>query len=213
MKRIEFAVTYPPALRHPLHRRILDHAAATRAELLTWGPTASVTALLWVDADEATTDALLSASASTVARSLVDAREGTYAFVRQREFEFADAVMSLVADAGVAFLPPVSFREDGAVGVEAVGDPADLHEFHAEVNEVADTRIERVHEFERGRSPAALTGRQRAALETAADVGYYDVPRTAGVADVADRLDCAPSTAGELLRKAEATVVDDYTRS
>ena len=213
MKRIEFAVTYPPELRHPLHRRILDHPAASRAALLMWGPTASVTALLWVDADEAATDALLSESESLVARHLADADEGTYAFVRQREFEFPDAVMGLVADARVVFLPPIAFREDGAVGVEAVGDSEDLHDLHAGLNELGDARIERVHAFERRRPPAAVTERQRAALEAAVDLGYYEVPRTAGVADVADRLDCAPSTAGELLRKAESAVVDDYTRS
>jgi len=59
-----------------------------------------------------------------------------------------------------------------------------------------------VHDFQRGDTPASLTDRQRAALDTALDLGYYDVPRAASVADVAVELDCATSTAGELLRKA-----------
>jgi len=43
----------------------------------------------------------------------------------------------------------------------------------------------------------------------AVDVGYYDVPRTGDTEAVAAALDCEPSTAGELLRKAEAAVVTD----
>ena len=42
------------------------------------------------------------------------------------------------------------------------------------------------------------------------DVGYYAVPRTGDVDDVATELDCAHSTAGELLRKAEAALVTGF---
>ncbi|MFC7097673.1 helix-turn-helix domain-containing protein [Halobaculum marinum] len=214
MKRIEFVATYPPELRHPLHRGIVNEATvATRAELVTWGPTAAVTALLWVDADASTTDDLLASIPSVSAHSIVSSDAGTYAFVRQTEYEFPDPVLSLVDDATAAFLPPVTFHDDGTLRVEAVGEAADLHDLYAAVSALADARIERVHEFERRRSPAALTTRQRDALEVAAAVGYYEVPRTGSIDDVAAELDCAPSTAGELLRKAEATVVDDYTRS
>ncbi|PSP27438.1 hypothetical protein BRC65_05590 [Halobacteriales archaeon QH_2_65_14] len=52
-----------------------------------------------------------------------------------------------------------------------------------------------------------LSERQREALRVALAVGYYDSPRRATHEDVADRLDCAPSTASEHLQKAEATLV------
>jgi predicted DNA binding protein len=52
-----------------------------------------------------------------------------------------------------------------------------------------------------------LSDRQREALETAFDLGYYEVPRTASHEDVADAMDCAPSTAAEHLRKAESTLL------
>ncbi|MFB6270785.1 MAG: helix-turn-helix domain-containing protein, partial [Halobacterium sp.] len=48
---------------------------------------------------------------------------------------------------------------------------------------------------------------QREAVEAALELGYYDDPRAATQADVADRLDCAASTAGDHLRKAEAKLV------
>jgi predicted DNA binding protein len=52
-----------------------------------------------------------------------------------------------------------------------------------------------------------LTDRQREALAEALAAGYYESPRAATVADVGERLDCAPSTAAEHLRKAESTLV------
>lgn len=54
---------------------------------------------------------------------------------------------------------------------------------------------------------SALTDRQREAVEAAIEVGYYDVPRTGSQDDVATRLDCAPSTAAEHLRKIESKVL------
>ncbi|MFC7205116.1 helix-turn-helix domain-containing protein [Haloferax namakaokahaiae] len=54
---------------------------------------------------------------------------------------------------------------------------------------------------------AGLTTRQREALSVAVELGYYDVPRDATIDDVADELDCSPSTASEHLRKAESHVL------
>jgi predicted DNA binding protein len=52
-----------------------------------------------------------------------------------------------------------------------------------------------------------LTERQREALTAAVTHGYYDIPREADHEDVAAAMDCAPSTASEHLRKAEAMVM------
>jgi predicted DNA binding protein len=45
-----------------------------------------------------------------------------------------------------------------------------------------------------------LTGRQREVLTAAVRAGYYDAPRRATQADVAERLDVSPATVGEHLR-------------
>lgn len=54
-----------------------------------------------------------------------------------------------------------------------------------------------------------LSRRQREAVAAAWDVGYYEVPREADVDAVAAELDCALSTASELLRRAESRLVAD----
>lgn len=59
----------------------------------------------------------------------------------------------------------------------------------------------------------ALTDRQRTALRTAHEMGYFDVPRGASLAAVAEELGISASSASERLRRAHGrlveTVIDD----
>jgi len=58
--------------------------------------------------------------------------------------------------------------------------------------------------------PAPTSRSASEALCAARRVGYYDVPRSGSVADVAEAIECSPSTAGAHLRKGEAALVDTY---
>jgi predicted DNA binding protein len=212
MKRVTCTVGFPEGHVHPVQRAVAEEGPVTRAELLTWSPTADATALLWCDADREATASVVSTVGSVVERHLVaDGDDGTYAFLRQDGYEFSDALLAAIAECRVLFLPPVVFHESGAVAFEAVGESRAVSDFHAALTEVGEVTVERVRAFERDRSRAELTARQRAALEAARELGYYEVPREASVADVATALDCSTSTAGELLRRAEAAVVEGVT--
>jgi predicted DNA binding protein len=210
VKRVTFVATYPRSLTHPLHTELVDREGLSRADVLNWGPVGSATTLTWLDGDREAVAALYDAVDSVVETSLVAGDGGTYAFTRQVEYAFADELLELVAAAGVAFRPPLSFRGDRSARFEAVGESAAISGFYDELAAVLEVRIDAVHPFRADGTTAALTDRQRAALEAAADLGYYEVPRTAAVADVAAELDCASSTAGELLRNAEAALVTEY---
>jgi len=150
---------------------------------------------------------LLGAVDSIESSTLVGASDGTYGFVSQSEYELADAILDIVSAARLIFLPPVTFLENGNVRFEAVGESAALSEFYAGLSRLLETGIVRVQEYRRSGSAARLTDRQRAALEAAVEVGYYAVPRTGDTEAVAAELDCEPSTAGELIRRAEAAVI------
>lgn len=213
MKRIQFSITYPERFRHPLHRQVIERAALSRAEILLWSPTAAPTTLCWCDSDRAATEAAVSAIDSLLVRSLVPGTDGTYAFLHQAAYEFADAILDTIHESDVIFVPPVVFLDTGAVRFEAVGESAALSAFHDGLADLGELTIDRVTPFERPDAPAALTDRQFAALETAVSTGYYEVPREGTVAEVAGELDCSTSTAGELLRKAEAAVLRDYVAS
>lgn len=207
MRQVTFETTYPSAAAHPIQRAMTTDGAVTRADLLIWGPTADVTTLSWFDAGPSAVATVLDAVESTTGRHLVGADDGTYAFVRQSEYELPDSVLAAVAQSRVVFVPPVRFEADGRVRYDAVGESAALATFHAEIDDLFETAIRRVRDFRGWPNSSPVTDRQREALEAAVAVGYYEVPRSGSVEEVAAELDCARSTAGELLRRAEATVL------
>ncbi len=207
MDRATLRVTYPPERAHPIHREISGDGPVTRGDVLLWGPTTTVTTLSWYDGDPTAVDDLLGAVDSVVARRLVPGDGGTYAFVHQTEYELDEPVLSLVEDAPVVYPPPVSFHEAFEARFEVVGETAALTTLYEALADTLTVTVERVRPFEREAVATPLTERQGEALAAGVELGYYDVPRTGSVADVAGALDCAGATAGELLRKAEAAVV------
>ncbi|MDS0476295.1 helix-turn-helix domain-containing protein [Natrinema sp. 1APR25-10V2] len=55
-----------------------------------------------------------------------------------------------------------------------------------------------------------LTDRQREAVRTAYELGYYDVPRSATTDDIAAELDVDPSTVAEHLQRAERNLLAQH---
>ena len=105
-------------------------------------------------------------------------------------------------------MPPVVYTDDGDAVFEVVGDPDHLRGLLAELPEAVDATVERIGEYDRRRAPdVPLTDRQREVVALAADLGYYDVPRTATLEDVAAELGVAASTVSDHLRKAEAALM------
>lgn len=213
MKRATFVVTYGDELAHPMHRRITAGHEVSRMELLQWAPTDSVSTLSWYDGDPDAVADLLGAVDSAETTDLVAGDDGTYAFVHQSAYELGAPVLDLVDRSPVVFRPPVTFLASGEARFEAVGQAEHLGAFYDALRDAVTTRIERVEPFRRWPGSEALTERQRTALEAAVDVGYYAIPRTGDLENVAAELDCARSTAGELVRKAESAVLTEFVRS
>lgn len=137
---------------------------------------------------------------------LVGVRVDATAFVRR-------VVGSLTAPR-VIVDKPIVYR-DGAVHLQLVGPNEALGEAVAGLPEAVDVTVRAVGTYhpEAGRAVESLSERQREAVGAALSLGYYEHPRRATHADVADRLGCAPSTAGEHLRRAEAKLVRAAARN
>jgi predicted DNA binding protein len=58
------------------------------------------------------------------------------------------------------------------------------------------------------KAEAQLTTAQREALTTARERGYFEIPRQASLADVADHLEISPQALSERLRRGTATLID-----
>jgi hypothetical protein len=106
-------------------------------------------------------------------------------------------------------VPPIAYR-DGAAHASLVGADGAAAGLVEGLSEAIDVEVHAVGErrVDMAARPAqVLSDRQREAVRAALDIGYYDQPRGATHEDVAAALDCAPSTASEHLRKAEAELV------
>lgn len=106
-------------------------------------------------------------------------------------------------------VPPAEFGDGGTTTVSLFGDEAEIQAAIESVPEPVTVEILAVNGM--GNAPtvatATLSDRQREAVTAALDLGYYEVPREASNEAVAERLDCAPSTAAEHLRKAESKLL------
>lgn len=206
MKRVAFRVEYTDPV-HPIQAAVNDAAATVRVDLLYWSPTSDGTALVWFDTDQAVVAEVLSSVDTVAGVSFHGDTTGTYALIEQPQLELRPAILDTVTDAMVAFPPPIVFHDDETVRFDAVGSSAALNSLHDRLQEITSVYIETVRGYRPWSSPGVLTDRQQEALAAAVAIGYYEIPREGTVADVADAIDCSHSTAGELLRKAEQTVL------
>lgn len=106
-------------------------------------------------------------------------------------------------------IPPAEWNPDGSYTFTIIGTQADIQSAVETVPESVSVTVEAVGGTDVAEDSVLdrLTDRQRVAVETAIECGYYDAPRGATIADVAHELDCATSTAAEHLHKAESTVL------
>ncbi|QGN06052.1 bacterio-opsin activator [Halorhabdus sp. CBA1104] len=131
-----------------------------------------------------------------------------YAYVEHETRDVDRRLRDTFEGKHVVLVPPVVYDADGTTRLRIVGRADALEAVVETVPDAIDVTVESIGEY-RGPSQGILdlTDRQREVARTAVEMGYYDVPRDASVADVAARLDCAASTVSDHLRKAERAVM------
>lgn len=172
---------------------------------------AGITALLRIDGDpDAFGDAL---SDSTFIESFELARVTPSRFyvlivARPEKTPVLRGIFDAITRLGLVVLTPVVYR-DGRAHIRIAGEQSVLQALVDALPAALDVTVQRIGTFpdERSVPTSALSPRQRAAVEAALELGYYETPREATHADVADRLDCAPNTASVHLQKAEGTLI------
>lgn len=109
----------------------------------------------------------------------------------------------------VVLIPPLEYHEDGSVSYSVFGPSAAIQEAIDAIPDPVEVSVDGVGGMATvpGAVEVILSSRQREAVETALELGYYEIPREAGHEAVAEVMGCAPSTAAEHLRKAEAKLL------
>lgn len=132
-----------------------------------------------------------------------------YAYVRFRAPPRIAEIRDRFTRDSLVVVLPATFHADG-VEFTVVGTGADLSRAVESLPPALEVTVLEVGTYRdgvhRGRS---LTERQREVLAVAYELGYYEQPSETSHEELADVLDCAPSTVGEHLRKAEKRLVSE----
>ncbi|MEZ3169609.1 helix-turn-helix domain-containing protein [Halorubrum sp. RMP-47] len=192
----------------------LDGGDDRRSELVTWRrlPDETLAALFRVTAPR---EAYLERLRAIDAIERFETAPGADSFflkAYERLGGPTETFIDAFVDTEFLSVPPVVFRPAGRLSFGLIGPPDQLRDALAAIPDPITVEIDRIGSYGGGRRLAGvgLTERQREALRAANHVGYYEVPRTGSVDDVAAAIDCSPSTAGAHLRKAEAALVDAF---
>ncbi|MFA1612515.1 helix-turn-helix domain-containing protein [Halobellus rubicundus] len=213
MKHIRITVRPDLDRAPPFLRYLLDAEAHEEARAIDWNRGDSERSThLYAIAGDGNTFAELARETDgveSVELSAPDARV-SYALI-----ELQDAAVPIfggsataIDRAGLVVRRPLVYR-DGRIHGHIVGDPNTLQSTIDDLPGSVSVQIETIRQFPSADvNPATtLSDRQREALQAAVALGYYDTPREATHADIADELDCAPNTASEHLQKGEAKLV------
>ncbi|QLG28993.1 helix-turn-helix domain-containing protein [Halorarum halophilum] len=140
---------------------------------------------------------------------LVSAGDGRfYAYLRNELNELSRRLFGTFTRGSLLVVPPLVYG-DGSVTFSVFGPRDEVQAAIEQVPSPFEVTVDAVSGM--GATPGlvgtSLSARQREAVEVAIDVGYYEVPRQGDYETIAARMECAPSTAAEHLRKAESKVL------
>ncbi|RQH01317.1 helix-turn-helix domain-containing protein [Natrarchaeobius oligotrophus] len=132
--------------------------------------------------------------------------DGFFVYLRRKLGAQGASLLESLSQRTVVVVPPIEVRSDRTIRMTLVGHPDDLRLVLEETPDGVSLDVRSIRDGTVS-APTRLSSRQSQALTVAWDVGYYEVPRRNGIETVAAELDCAVSTASELLRRAESRLV------
>jgi predicted DNA binding protein len=138
---------------------------------------------------------------------VTDDREGTFGLYLRVDGGL-DTFERCFFDAGLLIDLPVTFTGRG-LRLSIIGTSAMVKHAMERLPDGVACSVERLGAASADqRLLATLTDRQREVIETAFELGYYEIPRRTTHADIATALDLSGSTIDEHLRKAEARLME-----
>lgn len=198
-----------------MHQFLVDHDEYDASRLLYGDQYAADehAVLFYVDGPPSESyESALADVSSVLAYELAPCRdESFYLYVRERLTGSDRTFVDAVEQPGLIIIPPLEYRADGTIRLKVVGPDDAIQTTVDDVSEAMGVDVRSVGEYCAGRIDARidLTQRQFEAVSAAVDCGYYRATRDGSLEDVATRLGCSSGTAGELLRRAERTVMQE----
>ncbi|WP_336359525.1 helix-turn-helix domain-containing protein [Haladaptatus sp. ZSTT2] len=212
MRYFDFTLTPEDGAIHPVDKAIAQLPEVTRDALMHVDSLGDGTGVLLyrLTGDPAPLIDQLADEAAVLNYELLDTNEDEFhIYFHVVPGEPAGTLMKLAQKYALIIDTPLEFTGNGGLRTTVVGIHDMLRQALEEIPDSIRISVEQVGRY----SPdgqnilSALTDRQLEVFQTAVEKGYYEIPRRATHKDIADELDCAPSTVDEHLRKAESRVL------
>ena len=211
MKRVRITIDPTDLPLRPLYHRLTGGDRIERTHIVNWNVAEPPTGFLFrIRGEYETLEPTLEESPHVADWELLALTEREcYCFVAGEATPGSRALFENFTRGSLLTVPPVSLNRDGTSTFTLVGTEADIQAAVEGVPDLVDVTVEAVggERVATDSVVGALSPRQREAMEAALEIGYYDVPRSGAIEDVAIELGCATATAAEHLRKAESTVI------
>lgn len=210
MKSLRLRIRHSDETIHPMHEFVCESPFVEREVILDGQVTDGVeTVLSYVEGDREAYESALATQGNLEEFDITPAGDdGFFMYAREELDEQGQLLADAFEQDTLVVASPIEFLADRTMTMTVVGHPDDLQAMLDAFPEGMDVDVLEIGEYTRAVG-GALTDRQREAVAAASSVGYYEVPREAGIEVVAEELDCAVSTASDLLRRAEAGLVAD----
>jgi predicted DNA binding protein len=219
MKYVRLTGTPDPERTPELFSLLARSSFVDEARLYDWNVSHGerATALLEVDGDRERFRDEVADVPGVVSADTTRVSDGRFTILLVLEPDVVPLLKRMVetiSQEGLVVAKPIRYR-NGHVHARIVGSTSVLQQAVDEVPAEIHVEISAVGDFDRSHETpmSDLSDRQREALLTAFDLGYYDFPRRATHADVAARLDCAPHTASEHLQSAPHTASEHLQKA
>ena len=207
MHAARIALEIPAEHLHPMHEFVCESPAVDRETILERDAGGEVTTLLLhVTGDRPRYEEAIDDVPQVAEWTTTAAEDGFYVYVRTRLRAREQQYRRALDRDAVLVVPPVELRSDRTVRQTLVGRSEALSAAIESLPDDVGVDVLRTGTYDRSRG-VRVSDRQREALAAAWDAGYYEVPREGDIGTVAEELDCATSTASDLLRRAERRIV------
>lgn len=207
MKSMRVALAHDEEALSPIHEGICTSPDLEREIVLGGQAVGGVeTVTSFVDGDAEAYESLIAGREAVLEYDITRADDGFFLYLRQELGPRGLSLLNALAQDTVVVVPPIEIRSDRTIRATVVGHPAALSSVFEDLSDGVTMDVRWVSDDVTVTEPS-VSDRQRAALQIAWDVGFYEVPRRNGIETVADELDCAVSTASELLRRGEASAI------
>lgn len=205
-----FTLALQPArgLVHPADDALADASGLTRESLSHISVQNETSVLCYrLRGDSVVLDDILADRSDVVLYDTIGDGDGAFGLYLRVEGSPA-TLDTCFFEQGLLLDPPVTFTGRG-LRVTVIGTSAMVRQAMERLPAEIACSVERLGGTGDDRLLlAALTDRQREVIETAFEMGYYDVPRRTTHANIAAALDLSGSTIDEHLRKAERRLME-----